>query len=206
MPVKETVRYHLRSNLFQYLFLSVLFLLGIISGTYVVMRYDMNEVKDVTVFMEDFFKIFSQGSVDSQAIFKTSVLHMTKEFLMIWLLGFTVIGVLGIVLLVFRRGFLIGFVSAFLIKVYTAKGIGISLILFSAQAVLYIPVLFVLSVFGFEFSLLLVHMVTGKIKYKTDIKKFILFYTCVMVCAVLIGCVYALSETYIVPYLLKAVM
>ena len=206
MSIKETVRYHLRSNLFKYVFLSVVFILGIISGTYVVMKYSLNEVKDVTVFLDDFIKIFSQGTVDSQAIFKTSILNMTKEFLMVWLLGFTVIGVLGIVLLVFRRGFLIGFVSAFFIKVYTAKGICISLALFSAQAILYIPVLFVLSIFAFEFSMLLLHMVTGKMKYKTDIKKFILFYTCVMIGAILIGCVHALGETYIVPYLLKIVM
>ncbi len=203
MPFRDTVRYHFRNNRFQYIFLTVLFVLGMISGTYVVMEYEVDEVKEVTIFMEDFLRIFSMETIDFEAIFKTSVLNMAKELLIVWLLGFTVIGILGIVLLVFRRGFLIGFVSAFFIKVYTIKGVGISLCMFFSQAFFYLPFLMILGVFAFELSVLLFRMITGKMKYKTDIRKFILLDTGVMIFSILAGCIYAWCETYITPYFLK---
>ncbi len=203
MPFRDTIGYHFRNNIFQYIFLTVLFLLGILAGTYVVMEYEVSEVKEVTIFLEDFLRIFSMETLDYHEIFKTSVWNMAKELLAVWLLGFTVIGILGVVLLVFRRGFLIGFVAAFLIKVYTLKGFGISLCMFFAQAFFYIPILIVMGVFAFELSVLLFRMITGKMKYKTDIRKFILLDTGGMILAILIGCIYALCETYITPYFLK---
>ncbi len=206
MPFRDTIGYHFKNNMFQYIFLTVLFLLGILSGTYVVMEYDAADVKEVTLFMEDFLRFFSTETIDFHEIFKTSVWNMAKELLAVWLLGFTVVGILGIALLIFRRGFLIGFVSAFFIKVYTVKGIGISLCMFFTQAFFYLPFLMAMSVFAFELSILLFRMITGKMKYKTDIRKFIVFYTGIMIFAMLTGCIYALCETYITPYFLKMLL
>ncbi len=203
MSFKETFRYHLKSHLFHYLFLVILFLLGIISGTYVVMRYSPEEVQEVTIFMEDFLRIFSMEQPDHPGIFRTAAVNMSKELCSIWLLGFTVVGVLGILLLIFRRGFLIGFLSAFFIKVYAVKGVGFSLATFSAQACFYVPALLVLSVFGLEFSFHLLRMVMGKLKYKTDLKKFILLYTGILTATLFIGCIYALCETYVIPHFIR---
>ena len=150
----------------------------------------------MTEFFDTSINLFKTTETDFNLIFKTAFESSFRNIIIVWLLGFTVIGTLIIAFIIHKLGFMLGFLTGFLIRIYGLKGVGAAFIIIISQSALYVPSLLFMSCMAAGFSGTLFRMITGKIKYKTNFKYYILRYFCYLLVVIVVLIFYAMLEAY----------
>lgn len=200
--LSDKIREHIIKNPVSYILLTVFFSLGIIGGAYIYNRYSPDQVRLLYDFFEKAREVYINEEVNSTLLFKNAFISSFSGLLIIWLSGFTVIGIPLIFFTVMKKGFVLGLITNFLITNFKG-GIITSLIIIFAQGLILIPVYFVTATYGISLSGTLLKVVFGKIKYRIDLKNYLLFYMGVFIFALLFVVIFALSEGYFTGNLLK---
>ena len=171
--LSDKIREHIISNIVSYIILTLFFSLGIISGAYIYNQYDTAEVEALCDFFTEAKEVYvnTGGSI---GVFKNALFSSFKTIFLIWILGFTIIGIPVIFFTVFKKGFIFGLISNFLITNFS-YGILTSIILFLVDAVILVPAIYVVSIYIISLSKTLIGMLTGKIRFKVNLKSYILF-------------------------------
>ena len=193
----EKIWTHIKENLISYILLFVFFIGGVVIGGYITKGYKNEDIKILSEFFEESMNVFAMETPDYNTIFKNTFTGSVKDLAFIWILGFTVIGVPVIFLKALKTGFMIGFSSTFLISLYSSKGILISLTLIFTKCIIYLPVIFFMSVYAISLSSELVKIIFGRIKYKINLKYYILTYIMTFTICVPVMIIYSLSEAYL---------
>lgn len=121
--------------------------------------------------------------------------------LLVFILGLTPVGLLGIPVLFLAQGFLMAFSAAAFFRVYGFLGLSMAFVIFGVTGLLSLPVLFLLGVQGFLCSGMLAGQMSGEGRRKTLFSRaFVL--RCAGCAAVL--CVCSVLELYWIPGLLGA--
>src|SRR5690606_7303952 len=95
---------HLQEHSSIYLFLMVLFLMGIIFGAIMVNSLSDHQKEDLFYYLNQFFGQVEEGAmVSSQDLLKLSFLHNLKFAGLIWILGVSIIGLPLIFVLLFIK-------------------------------------------------------------------------------------------------------
>ncbi len=194
--MENLIKRHLFDNIKCYILLCVFFILGAVIGSRCSFGYDSSGLQYMTEFFDTSINLLRTTEPDFNLIFKTALESSFKNVLVVWLLGFTVIGTLIITLIIHKCGFMLGFLTGFLIRIYGLKGAGAAFIIIISQCALYVPALIFISCMAASFSGTLFRMITGKIKYKTNFKYYILRYFCYFLVVTAILVFYALLEAY----------
>lgn len=118
------------------------------------------------------------------------------------LLGFTALGVIGVPLLFFARGFLISFAVTSFVRMFGAAGGGLAFLFFGLTGLLAIPVLFVLGVQSFLTAIALAGRSRNQGKRLQPLYGRAFLVRCGICAAVLALCV--LLEYFALPILLGA--
>lgn len=201
--MESLLKKHLYDNVRGYIILLVFLLAGTAAGSYCAISYGESDLS----YMKDFFSsartLFKSSQLDLNGVFKASFESSVKDAAIIWLLGFTVIGTVGILILISKSGFMCGFVTGFLVRLSGFEGFGTAAIITFAKCVVYLPAMLFLSCMAAKFSITLFRMITGRIKYRINLKYFLLRYFCYLIIIVLVLVIYSLGEAYIVTNLLK---
>jgi len=201
--MESILKNHLKENRGCYLFLFLFFFFGTAFGAHYTKSYDAAGTEYMKEFFASVKSVYESSGPDFNNIFKEAFESSAKTSLIVWVLGFTVIGVAVILAVIFKCGFMCGFLSGFLINLYGAEGFGASAIVILAKCLIYVPVLIFLSCAAMKFSMTLIKMITGKIKYRTNFKYHILRYIFLAVAVVFILVIYALFEAYVGGNMLK---
>ncbi|WP_127575068.1 stage II sporulation protein M [Paenibacillus barengoltzii] len=137
-----------------YVFVSVLFLMGVVFGALMVNALTLEQQQDISRFLGDFFLSINEGGSEFQPMtfWQVAGLHL-KWLGLIWLLGLSVIGLPGILILDFLKGVLIGFTVGYLVGQYTWKGLLFALVSVAPHNLIVIPALLIASVAAVSFSL-----------------------------------------------------
>lgn len=138
-----------------YVFVSVLFLMGVVFGALMVNALTLEQQQDLSRYFGDFFISVSEGDTEFTAalsFWDVAGLHL-KWLGLIWLLGLSVIGLPGILILDFLKGVLIGFTVGCLVGQYTWKGLLFALVSIAPHNLIVIPALLIASVAAVGFSL-----------------------------------------------------
>ncbi len=201
--MESLIKKHLYDNIRGYLILLAFLLIGTAAGSYCAFGYG----ESVAAYMKEFIlsaeELFKTSALDLNGVFKTAFETSFLDAVSIWLLGFTVIGTVGIWLLIAKNGFMCGFITGFLIRLSGFEGFGMAAIIILIKCVIYIPAIMFLACMAAKFSIIIFRMITGRIKYRINLKYFILRYFCYLVIIVLVLVIYSLGEAYIVTNLLK---
>ncbi|WHX47437.1 stage II sporulation protein M [Paenibacillus woosongensis] len=147
-------RYALKDQTPIYVFVSVLFLMGVVFGALMVNALTLEQQQDLSRYLGNFFISINEGGADfhPMAFWEVAVLHL-KWLGLIWLLGLSVIGLPGILILDFLKGVLIGFTVGCLVGQFTWKGLLFALVSVAPHNLIIIPVLLISSVAAIGFSL-----------------------------------------------------
>ncbi|MDU4695159.1 MULTISPECIES: stage II sporulation protein M [Paenibacillus] len=148
------IRHALKDQTPLYIFVSVLFLMGVVFGALMVNALTLEQQQDISRYLGDFFLSINESGADfqPQSFWDVATLHL-KWLGLIWLLGLSVIGLPGILILDFLKGVLIGFTVGCLVGQYTWKGLLFALVSVAPHNLIVIPALLIASVAAVGFSL-----------------------------------------------------
>jgi len=140
-----------------YIFVAVLFLVGVIFGALIVSALTLDQQQDLGEYLGSFFITVDQQGLpaDTGSFWAIAGLHL-KWIGLIWILGLSVIGLPGILILDFLKGVLIGFTVGTLIGQYSWHGLLFALVSVAPHNLIIIPALLVCSASAIAFSLLMI--------------------------------------------------
>ena len=114
---QNIVAMHVREHSSIYLFVIVLFLMGVIFGAVVVNSLSFNQKEDLYYYLSQFFGQVSTGKmVTSNDLFMQSLFHNSKFIGLMGLLGISIIGLPIILIFLFMKGMVVGFTVGFLVN------------------------------------------------------------------------------------------
>lgn len=201
---RQNLNEHVRANIVAYFFMTLVFVIGVVVGALAVKTLPEDQKLELIGYLKIFFQGLAQGpgAVDTPALFGTVLLNGVKTIGLIWLLGFTVVGIPFVLFIVFTRGFVIGFTVGFLVNEYIMKGLVFALASVLPHNFFAVPALLAAGVAATSFSLMLVRQKQrAKVSVLYESMAYTLF--CLLMLAVM--AVAAVIEVYISPVFMKVV-
>ncbi|KAA9007440.1 stage II sporulation protein M [Paenibacillus spiritus] len=185
-----------------YLFVAVLFLVGVVFGALIVGALTMDQVQELSDYLGNFFIMVDQHGLDTSPEAFWSIAGLQLKWIgLIWILGLSVIGLPGILILDFLKGVLVGFTVGCLISQYSWHGLLFALVSVAPHNLILIPVLLVASASAIAFSLLMIRSrVTGRSGLAVK-RPFVLYSALTLtLAAAILGA--ALLETWVTPVMM----
>ena len=135
MYKKKNFKQEFNKNKYQYIFLMILSITGIVSGILFANILSYSDYQLVKESLKDyFFNIKNNTEINYFKNFLNAFSINYIYMFAIWILGLSIIGVLLSVFLLFFKNFILGFSIASIISIYEFKGIiGVILYLFPHQ-------------------------------------------------------------------------
>ncbi|WP_068775332.1 stage II sporulation protein M [Paenibacillus sp. FJAT-26967] len=157
MAAKHSLNQYFRDQLTLFIFVSVLFVVGVVFGAIMVNALSLEQKQEIGRYLSSFYRSVDEGaSVDGkQSLIAAFSLHM-KWILLIWTLGLSVIGLPLILVLDFLKGVLIGFSVGFMAGQLSWKGIAFALVSIAPPNLIVIPAILICSVVSIGFSLFII--------------------------------------------------
>lgn len=203
--MKNELTYHLKENTSLYLFIIVLFVMGVIFGSIVVNSLNYDQKNDLYFYLNRFFGQVMDGKfADAKDMFVQSYFHNVKYIALMWILGISIIGLPLILILLFLKGVFVGFTVGFLVNRMGFEGFLLSFISVLPQNVIIIPAFIIMSTLAMSFSLKMIRQQFIK-KFHEPILPLFSRYTFIMIgiCALL--SLASLFEAYASPPLMKGI-
>ncbi len=204
---KYALQSHLRDFFSLYVFIFVLFLMGIVFGAVTVNSLSHLQKNDLFEYLSLFFGQVQNGSIAEQGVmFKQSFLHNARLVGLMWILGLSIIGLPIILVLIFLKGVVVGFTVGFLVNQLGWHGFMLSFVSVMPQNLLLIPAFIIFGTAALSFSLKLMRQLF--IKKTTADALFPAFMRYTMLMIIIIIAVGAASsfEAYLSPVLMKSVI
>ncbi|SDW55388.1 stage II sporulation protein M [Marininema mesophilum] len=201
----HSLRYHVQNQMSLYLFVAVLFMMGVIFGAVIVNTMSPVQKENLLGYLGHFFQGMKTDSVaDPRTAFQHSMGEHFKTIGLIWLLGVSVVGMPLILLLVFFKGIVIGFTVGFLVNQLSWKGLGFAFASVVPHNLLVVPALLVVSVSGIAFSILLAK--NRLIQRRGPIYPQFLSYSVLVTIMAGVMVVASLFEAYVSPVLMRVTL
>ena len=196
---------YFRSNLVAYFFMILIFIIGIVIGSLAAKTLPDEQKNELVSYLRIFFQGLTQGqdiSSDNSGMLASVMFNNAKTIGLMWILGFTIVGIPFVLFLVFTRGFVIGFTVGFLINEYVMKGLLFALVSVLPHNFLAVPAILITGVSATTFSLMLVKR---NVRNKTNLLYESLGYSSVCVIMLIVMLVASVIEVYISPVFMKMV-
>ncbi|SEA58928.1 stage II sporulation protein M [Thalassobacillus cyri] len=160
---QRVLRNHFTSYMNIYIFISVLFLIGIIFGAVIVNSMNFIQKQDLYFYLNQFFQqMINTDVVSKPTLFWDSLAYHLKYMLLIFILGISVIGMPVITVLLFIKGLVVGFSVGFLVNQMGWYGLFISSVSIAPQNLLIIPIYLIAGALAMIFSITLFRQLFSK--------------------------------------------
>lgn len=197
---------HLREYSSIYLFVVVLFLMGVIFGAVIVNSLSFTQKEDLFYYLSQFFGQAADGDVASgRDLFMQSFFDNSKFIGLIWVLGISIIGLPVILILLFMKGMAVGFTVGFLVNQMGWDGFLLSFVSILPQNLLIIPLFIIMAALSVTFSLKMIRNQFMK-KVNQPVLPQFFRYLFSFAAAILFVAAAACIESLISPALLKTVI
>ncbi|PAE43834.1 stage II sporulation protein M [Bacillus sp. 7884-1] len=197
---------YFREHSSTFLFIVILFLMGVIFGAIVVNSMSITQKEDLFYYLSQFFSQILNGKVtENNDLFAQSFLHNSKFIGLIWILGISIIGLPVILILLFIKGLVVGFTVGFLVSQLGLKGFLLAFVSILPQNLIIIPVFILMAALSVIFSLRMIK----KQFFKTSgqpILPFFKNYILTFIVAVVLISAASGVEAYVSPWLMKTMM
>ena len=196
---------YLKTNIVAYFFMILIFVIGVVVGALAVKTLPDEQKTELISYLRIFFTGLTQGTENTMFgshVLSSVMFNNTKTIVLMWILGFTIVGIPFVLFILFTRGFIIGFTVGFLVNEYVMSGLLFALASVLPHNFFAIPAILVTSVSATKFSLMLVrHRKQGTINLWYEAAGYSLL------CALMLGVMLlaALLEVYISPVFMKLV-
>jgi stage II sporulation protein M len=119
-------------------------------------------------------------------------------------LGFSIIGLILNIFVIYLKGFIVGFTISSMILTYGAKGILSSLIYLLFGQLINIFVIIIIGIYGFMFSLNLLKLIFNK--KKDNGRKMMKKYIIILIICIVISFISSVLESFVLPNILKFII
>lgn len=198
----QTIQLHVQNQKSLYIFITVLFLMGVIFGAIIVNALDIDQKEGLLGYLSYFFKGLDQNSIaDPATAFQQSIGDHIKTLGLMWILGLSVIGIPILLLFIFLKGLMIGFTVGFLVSQLSWKGLWFAFAAVVPQNLLVIPAMIIVAVAGINFSITLVK--NRLITHRGTIYPQFVSFSILVTCMAVVMLTSSLFEAYVSPLLMK---
>jgi stage II sporulation protein M len=198
----QAIQVHMRNQKSLYIFVTVLFLMGVIFGAVIVNTLDLQQQEGLLTYLSHFFEgLHQDGIADPEVAFQHSLGDHLKTLGLLWILGLSVIGIPILLIFIFLKGLVVGFTVGFLVSQLSWKGLWFAFVSVVPQNLLVIPVFIIVAVSGMNFSLLLVK--NRLIHHRGTIYPQFVSFSILVTCMGGMMLLSSLFEAYLSPYLMK---
>ncbi len=182
-----------------FIFLMSFSIVTIILGIVFYFLISSSDKEAVNTVVMNNFRI--KSNYDYLRLLKDSIFKNIYNISLIWILGLSIIGVVGVIFLYFCEMFSIGFTIASIISTYKVKGLVGVLVYLIPSKICYVIVFFILSYFAIRISYKMIKLLFTKeeINIKRDMNKY--FKVLLFSSIVMIGI--SMLEVFIDPILIK---
>jgi stage II sporulation protein M len=151
---QDIVAIHFREHASIYLFVMVLFLMGVIFGAIVVNSLSFTQKEDLFYYLSQFFGQVSDGKVAaSNDLLLQSFFHNSKYVGLMMILGISIIGLPVILVILFIKGMVVGFTVGFLVNQMEWNGFLLSFVSILPQNLIIIPIFIFGATLSVSFSI-----------------------------------------------------
>jgi len=186
-----------------FLFIIVLFLMGVIFGAIVVNSMSFTQKENLFYYLSQFFGQVSSGrTAENSDLFLQSIYHNSKFIGLIWILGISIVGLPIILILLFVKGMVVGFTVGFLVSQMGWKGFTLAIASILPQNLIIIPVFIVIASLSVIFSMRMIKKQFVK-KYAEPIMPFFKGYMVAIIAAVFFIAAASGVEAYLTPWFMK---
>ena len=181
-------------------FVFMIMVFGVLSGSIFLMMLNDGDRVNVISQIQSFFQNISKGSVDYGLAFRNSLIINYIFVLVIWILGFSLIGILFNIFLTYIKGFLVGFSISAIFLTYGYKGLPACLVFCFPCQILNMFAVLVLTIYSVMFSFQLLSIIVSKRKNQSLMLK---KYFVIFMMMVIVSFGSSLFESYLFPRILK---
>ncbi len=197
---------YLREHSSIFLFIVVLFLMGVIFGAIVVNSMSFTQKEDLFYYLSQFFGQVSDEKVAEKGdLFMQSFFHNSKFIGLIWVLGISIIGLPVILILLFVKGMVVGFTVGFLVSQMGWKGFMLAAVSILPQNLIIIPVFIIMASLSVIISLKMIKKQFMK-KFAQPVMPLFKGYLIALLAAVIFISAASGIEAYLSPLLMKTVI
>mgnify|MGYP001163279314 CR=1 FL=1 len=202
MNWNNQMRHYMKDHLPLYVFVSVLFVMGVIFGALMVNALSPGQKEEMERHVNSFIQLVNQGSqIGGTETFWSSFLLHIKWIGLIWALGLSVIGLPFIFVLDFLKGTLVGFSVGYLVGQLSWKGMLFAFISIAPQNLIIIPAIIMCSVAACSFSLYLVR--NRLMQRKGELSPAFFRYTAITLFMGMLLLGVAMFEAYLSPHMVR---
>ncbi|WP_027724407.1 stage II sporulation protein M [Tuberibacillus calidus] len=206
VTVKQKIAKHVEDNLSIYIFIIVLFLMGIVFGAIIVNSLPQQTKANLLTYLQRFFGQVSEGQLaDRGAMLGESFKNYLQYLGLIWLLGLSMIGLPIIFILLFLKGIVVGFTVGFLVNRMGLHGFIIAMASVFPQNLLMIPIFIIASAASVAFSLKMIRQLLIRTRKNPLLPQFLNYVGLfgMIVAAIFLA---ACFEAYVSPILMQGVV
>ncbi|MBD2869584.1 stage II sporulation protein M [Paenibacillus arenilitoris] len=191
----------IKNQLSLYVFVSVLFVVGVIFGGLMVNALTLEQQQELARDVDQYVRFMNEGiGTEEAASFRERFFFHGKWLVLLWVLGITVVGIPGVLALNFLKGALVGFAVGTLINQYAWRGVLLSFASIVPQNIIAVPAMIITSAAAISFSL---HVVKNRLlRQKGDLAPQLGSFTSTAVLMLFIFAGAALVEAYVSPALI----
>ncbi|MFW6007302.1 MAG: stage II sporulation protein M [Halanaerobiales bacterium] len=198
--MEKFFRIYLENRFPLLVFVCLILILGIGFGAYAIRSVNYSVQQELFNYFNNFLDDFQEMDYEKIDLLSESIKFNLLNIFIMWLLGLSVIIIPLVPILIFIKGFVLGFTTGFLISQFSLKGILIAIITVFPQNIIVIPCFILGGLTATGFSIKIINYFRNKIRLN-----FIDFfnYTSKMILLAVIVLSGSLIETYISPVLFK---
>lgn len=186
-------------------FIVLIFGTGIVSGAFAVRVLPEAQLLELADYLDGYLGALREqaGMISSNEALEIAMFHHMKGIFLVWLLGFTMIGIPCIFFLVFTQGFILGFTVGFFIREYILQGALFAVMGVLPQQLLFVPSMLFTALCAVSLSILLIRRCTARTT--CQLKSYGVRYLAILPILLLITLGGVLIEVYVSPFLLKGI-
>ncbi|HBF37294.1 MAG TPA: stage II sporulation protein M [Firmicutes bacterium] len=143
LKIQFVIRDYFHERLFLLALVTILFTMGIIFGALAAGVLDKNQKADLMNYLN---QGLHSPLIQNQAYTKQTIIANVQLVFFLFFMGISVIGVPLALLLVFTRGFILGFSTGFLFQTMGLKGFVLTMTGIVPHNILFIPALFIMVI------------------------------------------------------------
>lgn len=201
--ILDKLRSNIISNKRMIIFFSILIIIGIVTGSLFSVTISSNDKSLVSNYLENFFLSIKNGNINYYETLLNAFITNSIFIVIIWLLGFSVIGLPMTLFMYFSKAFSLGFSISSLIMSYKFKGIFYSFFYIIPCQVLYFLAFSILMIYSVTLSLKLFSAIMKK--KSIDFKHIVNRYLFIALITFIIIVISSLFEVFLMPLLMKLI-
>lgn len=198
---RYTRRLFWQKNVPVLVFLLLILIMGVSAGALAVQSLEYGVRADLIHYLVAFLDGFDEDKEwRGQGNLWTVLMAHGQVLLLLWVLGLTIIGLPFIPLLLFLRGFVLGFTMGFIVHELGAAGFVFALASLVAQNLFFLPALVMAALFSIAFTW---NVSTSLLQRRAiDFWQQLLGYSVLMMCCLVAFLVAGFMEYYVAPVLM----